>query len=193
MDRTKLHQKIADLLSSADAAHKLAENSSREEDQDWPIWYAEHLQAPLAMLFKQDFTRARLIYCLMSADFEYQAMATETETQTDKKIPWADYVARNLSERYAPADKPEQDHLALYHFETCPYCRKVQRVIDKLGLDVESRDISHSRKDYQDLLTARKRATVPVLRITSADGEDRWMPESDDIIRYLERNYASGQ
>jgi hypothetical protein len=31
---------------------------------------------------------------------------------------------------------------------------------------------------------------APVLRITSPDGSERWMPESRDIVRYLEQTYA---
>ena len=41
---------------------------------------------------------------------------------------------------------------------------------------------------YRDeLIEARERATVPELRITSPNGEERWMPESRDIVRYLEK------
>jgi hypothetical protein len=29
-----------------------------------------------------------------------------------------------------------------------------------------------------------------VLRITSPEGEDRWMPESRDIVGYLQETYA---
>ena len=39
---------------------------------------------------------------------------------------------------------------------------------------------------YRDeLVDARGRATVPVLRITAPDGEQRLMSESQDIVRYL--------
>jgi len=36
---------------------------------------------------------------------------------------------------------------------------------------------------------ARDRATVPVLHITSPDGDKRWMPESSDITNYLKKTY----
>ncbi len=42
------------------------------------------------------------------------------------------------------------------------------------------------RNDLVDLFRETGRATVPVLRITSPDGEQRWMPASRDIVRYLE-------
>ena len=41
-----------------------------------------------------------------------------------------------------------------------------------------------------ELIESRGRATVPVLRITSPNGEERWMPESPDIVRYLETTVA---
>ena len=37
---------------------------------------------------------------------------------------------------------------------------------------------------------ATGRATVPVLWIQSPDGCVRWLPESLDIIQYLEKNYS---
>ena len=62
--------------------------------------------------------------------------------------------------------------------------------IDRLGVDVELRDIFQHPEHRAALIDARGRATVPVLRITSTDGEDRWMPESRDIVRFLEKTYA---
>ncbi|MEM9861862.1 MAG: glutathione S-transferase N-terminal domain-containing protein [Myxococcota bacterium] len=40
---------------------------------------------------------------------------------------------------------------------------------------------------------ARGRATVPVLRIAKDEGEDEWMPESADIVRYLYAQYGDGK
>ena len=66
----------------------------------------------------------------------------------------------------------------------------VVRSIGKLGVDVELRDINVDANYRDELISARDRATVPVLRITSADGENHWMPESRDIVHYLEQTYA---
>ena len=57
-------------------------------------------------------------------------------------------------------------------------------------LDVELRNIYDDRQHFDELRAARGRTTVPVLRITSSDGEDRWMPESADIVRYLQATYG---
>ena len=62
----------------------------------------------------------------------------------------------------------------------------VRSAIDRLGLDVEQRDILEDPGYRDQLIEARGRATVPVLLITSPEGEERWMPESQDIVRYLE-------
>ena len=64
---------------------------------------------------------------------------------------------------------------------------RVLAAIERLGLDVERRDIYATPAYRHELVAARGRGTVPVLRITSPDGSDRWMPESRDIVRYLER------
>ena len=89
-----------------------------------------------------------------------------------------------------PAAEPIRDRLALYYFDSCPFCRRVLRAIDALGVDVELRHIYKDEANLEELLDARGRATVPVLRIISPDGEERWMPESADIVRYLETTYG---
>lgn len=82
------------------------------------------------------------------------------------------------------------DHLALYHFDGCGYCSRVRRAIEELGIDVELRNIFDNPDHMDSLSAARGRRTVPVLRITSPDGEDRWLPESTEIIRYLRETYG---
>jgi glutaredoxin len=83
------------------------------------------------------------------------------------------------------------DHLALYRYEGCPYCMMVERAIAELGLEVEQRDIWEDPEHRRALAAARGRTTVPVLRITTADGAERWMPESRDIVHYLRTRYGA--
>ncbi len=78
-----------------------------------------------------------------------------------------------------------QPKLALYVTPMCGYCHYVMSTIQDLGLEVEIRNIYADKKDLEDLYNARKRTTVPVLRITTDEG-DRWMPESRDIVEYLQ-------
>ncbi len=82
------------------------------------------------------------------------------------------------------------DDLALYHFDSCGYCARVRRTLAELGVEVELRNIQESPKHLEDLVAARGRRTVPVLRI-HREGGDEWMPESADIIAYLKERFAS--
>jgi len=75
--------------------------------------------------------------------------------------------------------------LSLYGYPQCPYCRRVLQAIDELGLDIELRNTIESRDYERELVEARGRGTVPVLRIEGEGGQVRWLPESADIIEYL--------
>lgn len=78
--------------------------------------------------------------------------------------------------------------LRLYYMEGCYYCSIVRRTIDRLAIPVEYCNILREPRCRDELFQARGRTTVPVLRGTSPDG-DWWMPESLDIIRYLEQHF----
>jgi glutaredoxin len=88
------------------------------------------------------------------------------------------------------SESPADDRLALYTMAMCPFGWRVNRTIKRLGLEVETRDILLHPSLREELIQATGRATVPVLWIQSADGSVRWMPESMDIIHYLERVYG---
>ncbi len=66
----------------------------------------------------------------------------------------------------------------------------VRSAIDRMGIDVELRDTYENLQHRDDLIEARGRATVPVPRITAPGGDERRMPESRDIVRYLEATFA---
>ena len=174
----ELRKDLVDLFRETGRAHHAAFAATDGADPEWPIWYAEHLQTPIADALGTPFTRSRLIYCVMDADFEQAARAPESD--------WPEFYADQFVERYARSPAPSEDRLALYHSHSCPFCTLVTSAIDRLGLDVELREIFEEPRYRQQLVEARGRATVPVLQITSPDGEERWMPESHDIVRYLE-------
>ena len=73
---------------------------------------------------------------------------------------------------------------SLYYYDSCGFCQRVLRTIDKLKLDVERRHIHNVPQHRKDLIDARGRQTVPVLRIDDGN-KTTWMPESRDIITYL--------
>jgi glutathione S-transferase len=79
--------------------------------------------------------------------------------------------------------------LSLYHFEGCPYCGRVRDAMRRLGIELELRDIHQQPRHREELVGATGRQMVPCLRIEGPSGA-RWMHESADIVRYLEREVA---
>lgn len=75
--------------------------------------------------------------------------------------------------------------LALYQFATCPFCIKVRQELRRLSLNIELRDAQHDPIHRQALLDGGGKAQVPCLAITGANGQNRWLYESSDIIAYL--------
>ena len=82
--------------------------------------------------------------------------------------------------------------LTLYAFPSCPFCMRVSRALDDLGVQVEYQDIHQSPEAMSELISARGRRTVPVLRIKGDNGQNTWMPESCDIISYLYERFGDG-
>ena len=80
--------------------------------------------------------------------------------------------------------------LSLYQYDSCPYCARVRSVLDRLGLEIELRDVLMEPEHSRDLIEATGRRTVPVLRIETAEGEVSWMPESAEIIRYVQERFG---
>jgi len=76
--------------------------------------------------------------------------------------------------------KPDET-LILYHQPLCGFCWSVRDTISELGIEVELRDVFANREHADALMQARGRGTV---------GESEWMPESDEIIRYLITTYG---
>jgi glutaredoxin len=179
---TELRDSIGMLLLETGHAHHKAFEVTEGADPDWAIWYAEYSKDTFTEQFGINFTKSRLIYCLMNADYEHEARAPDSE--------WSAFYAKEIVERFAASEAPAKDKLALYHFNGCPYCSMVRSAIDQLGIDVELRDIFQDVQHRDDLVKVRGRATVPVLRITSPDGENRWVPESRDIVSYLRETYG---
>jgi len=73
--------------------------------------------------------------------------------------------------------------LELYYFDSCPYCKRVLKVIDELNIKVTYKDIYEDLNTMQKLIAITGRKTVPCLFI---DGDP--MHESADIIDWLRAN-----
>ncbi|MEM6295769.1 MAG: glutaredoxin [Myxococcota bacterium] len=79
--------------------------------------------------------------------------------------------------------------LTLYHYLGCPFCMMVEHAVKQLDVTLERRDIMRDPGARDELVAARGRQTVPVLKI--GDGDDaQWMPESRDIIAWLQQTYG---
>lgn len=74
---------------------------------------------------------------------------------------------------------------ALYYYDQCPYCQMVLREMRKTQVQVELMNTLTNPQNRQALIQGGGRGTVPCLRITSDDGEVKWMYESGDIVQYL--------
>lgn len=175
-----MRQQLIDVLTEAAEAHRTSPAAGEAADPDWPIRYADYLH-PHAASLGLEFTRSELANFLITAEQERLSQATDA--------PWLNYYADFFVAHFSPSKAPNTDTLALYSTPYCPFTFGVVSAIDRLGLDVEFRDIFSDPAHREALVTARGRARVPVLRITSED-EDKWMPESRDIIRYLEKTYG---
>lgn len=81
------------------------------------------------------------------------------------------------------------DQLVLYRLQACPYCERVVRVLDDLGLDYRSRFVEpmHSERTVVRRLTGKR--TVPAL-VDGSTGVT--MSESANIVDYLRATYGEG-
>lgn len=82
------------------------------------------------------------------------------------------------------------DDLTLYYFESCPFCIRVLRAMDLLGIEMNLRNVRQDPAYRQELVEGGGRSMVPCLRIDNPDGEPTWMYESADIIEYLTRRFG---
>jgi glutaredoxin len=75
--------------------------------------------------------------------------------------------------------------LALYQFNTCPFCIKVRQEMRRLSLPIEKRDAQHHVANRDELLQGSGATKVPCLKITEANGQVRWLQDSNAIVAHL--------
>ncbi|MFC7323766.1 glutathione S-transferase N-terminal domain-containing protein [Halorubrum rutilum] len=80
-------------------------------------------------------------------------------------------------------------NLTLYELEGCPYCAKVKTKLADLDLEYESVMVPRSHSERTEVEEVSGQTGVPVL-VDEANGVEG-MPESDDIVEYLEETYGS--
>jgi glutathione S-transferase len=78
--------------------------------------------------------------------------------------------------------------LELYELPGCPYCAKVEDKLAELDLEYVSHEVPGARSARDEVEAVSGQRRVPVLVDTEHGIEG--MPESDDIVAYLERTYG---
>ncbi|MFB6127719.1 MAG: glutaredoxin family protein [Halolamina sp.] len=78
--------------------------------------------------------------------------------------------------------------LILYELQGCPYCAKVKNKLSELGLEYESKMVPSSHAERTEVEEVSGQTGVPVL-VDEAHGVEG-MPESDDIVEYLNETYG---
>jgi glutaredoxin len=81
--------------------------------------------------------------------------------------------------------------LALYQFQTCPFCIKVRQEMSRLSLNIERRDAQKNDKNRSDLIQGYGQPKVPCLKITDSAGNSQWLVESEAIITYLKGRFSA--
>ena len=81
--------------------------------------------------------------------------------------------------------------LALYQFNTCPFCIKVRQEMRRLSLPIEKRDAQHHAANRDELLQNSGATKVPCLKITEANGQTRWLQDSNAIVAYLRERFGT--
>ena len=81
--------------------------------------------------------------------------------------------------------------LALYQFNTCPFCIKVRQEMRRLSLPIEKRDAQHNAANRDELLQGSGATKVPCLKISQANGETRWLQDSNAIVAHLRERFET--
>jgi len=81
-------------------------------------------------------------------------------------------------------------NLALYQFQTCPFCIKVRQEMRRLSLPIEHRDAQHDTAHRTALLHGGGAVKVPCLKINDGSGKSQWLYDSTAIIAYLQARFG---
>jgi len=88
----QLIDELANLLNETAEDHHKAFAVTKDEDPDWPIWYADYLLNKMRQMLNAKFTKTELIYLLVLADKENVSIAPGAY--------WPRYYANFIINRY---------------------------------------------------------------------------------------------
>ena len=108
-------------------------------------------------------------------------------------VLFVEWLTRPAKMQRDPAEQAQVDEqvagMRLYQFYACPLCIKTRRAMHRLNLPIETRDVGAGSPHRSELEAGGGRIQVPCLYFLD-NGEERWMYESGDIIRYLEERFG---
>lgn len=78
--------------------------------------------------------------------------------------------------------------ITFYNLPGCPYCAKVRSKLEDLELEYDTIDVPRAHGERTRVEEVSGQTGVPVITDESTGVEG--MPESDDIVEYLEETYA---
>ena len=81
--------------------------------------------------------------------------------------------------------------LALYQFNTCPFCIKVRQEMRRLSLPIEKRDAQHNTANRDELMQGSGATKVPCLKITEPNGQNLWLQDSNAIVTHLRERFET--
>lgn len=80
--------------------------------------------------------------------------------------------------------------LHLYYKPTCPFCQRVLKAREQIGIEIDLLDVSASDELRAELVAKGGKKQVPFL-VDEERGEQIY--ESGDIIDYLTTHYGNGR
>ncbi|WP_299236949.1 glutaredoxin family protein [Natronomonas sp.] len=80
-------------------------------------------------------------------------------------------------------------NITLYELPGCPYCAKVIDKLDELGLEYDSIEVPRAHGERTEVEEVSGQTGVPV--IIDEEHDVHGMPESDDIVAFLEETYGA--
>ena len=78
--------------------------------------------------------------------------------------------------------------IELYSLSGCPYCATVETKLEELGLEYERHEVPRRRSQRTTVQEISGQSGVPVL--VDSEQDVSGMPESADIVAYLESTYG---
>jgi len=78
--------------------------------------------------------------------------------------------------------------ITFYELPGCPFCAKVRDKLEGLDLEYETIEVPRPHSERTEVEEVSGQTGVPV--ITDQDHDVHGMPESDDIVAYLEETYG---